>query len=704
MEVLLNYRKNLQKTINQFHMNINVKQSWLLALASVTIVACNSEHKEIEMVDPGINVTYVDTSVRPQDDFYRFVNGGWLDQAEIPADRSYWGGFAILRKETDEDVLEILSEAKESGQYSEGSDQSKALILFASQLDTNARTSAGIEPLRPDLEKIASIRNVKDLQTLLAKNPESISSPFFGLFVYSDPDDSNRNTAYIQSGNLGLPDRDYYVNEDASSQKIRSQYVDHMTRMFQFLGSDEASARMDAEKILAFETQLAKPRLTKEESRDFRNFNNPMSIGELTELVPAIDWAKYLDDLGVEDQLDTLIVMQPKYMKVLQDILAGADVDLWKTMIRWSTLNAAASLLTPEMEKANWDFYSKTLEGTEAQRPAEERALSTVNNTVGEAIGKIYVEKKFPPEAKAIAEKMIGNIIEAYKVRINNLEWMSDSTKAMAIEKLDNFTVKIGYPDKWEDYSAMEIKAGNSFYENMVAVSKWHFEDNLDKIGQPVDKTEWGMSPQTVNAYFNPFYNEIVFPAAILQPPFYNYQADAAVNYGGIGAVIGHEISHAFDDSGSRFDAGGNLNNWWTDKDLENFTERGKALADFYSGIEVLDSVYVNGEFTLGENIGDLGGILGAYDGLMRHFEENDRPGNIDGYSPEQRFFMSWATIWRGVRREESLRTQIKTDPHSPVHVRGYAPLQHVDSFYEAFNVQTGDSMYIAPENRVRIW
>ncbi len=372
--------------------------------------------------------------------------------------------------------------------------------------------------------------------------------------------------------------------------------------------------------------------------------------------------------------------------------------------MRWSTLNSATGMLTPEIDKANFDFYSTTLNGTKKQKPADERALQTVNGSVGEALGKLYVDEMFPPEAKQKAEAMIANVIAAYKDRINALAWMSDSTKVKAIEKLDKFTVKIGYPDKWKDYSSMEVKPGNTFYDNMVAVQTWNFKDNLEKIDEPVDRTEWGMSPQTVNAYFNPFNNEIVFPAAILQPPFYDYKADEAVNYGGIGAVIGHEISHAFDDSGARFDANGNLVNWWTDKDLENFTERGNKLAEQYSNVEVLDSVYINGKFTLGENIGDLGGVLGAYDGLQRFYKENGRPDNIDGLTPEQRFFMSWATVWRTKSRDEALRNQVKTDPHSPGMVRATQPLLNVDSFYEAFDIKEGDPMYLAPEDRVRIW
>ncbi len=485
---------------------------------------------------------------------------------------------------------------------------------------------------------------------------------------------------------------------------IRGQYVDHVTRMLQFLGDSEADARAQAETILAFETKLATPRLDKVASRDFRNFNNPRSMAQVQEMVPALQWEQAFKDLGVTKKMDTVIVMQPAYMEVVQATMAEGDLDTWKTVMRWATLNDAAGMLTTEIEKANWDFYRKTLNGSKSQKPADERALATVNGSVGEALGKLYVDEKFPPEAKAKAEKMIANVIEAYKVRIDSLKWMGDSTKIKAIEKLDKFTVKIGYPDKWKDYSAMEVNPENTYYDNMVAVADWNLKDNLADIDEPVDRTEWGMSPQTVNAYFNPFNNEIVFPAAILQPPFYDYLADDAVNYGGIGAVIGHEISHAFDDSGSRFDANGNLVNWWTESDLEQFTTRGNALAAQYDSVEVLDSVFINGHFTLGENIGDLGGLLGSYDGLQRHFEANGRPENIDGFTPEQRFFMSWATVWRTKQREESLRNQIKTDPHSPGRYRATEPLKNIDAFYEAFDIKEGDAMFVKDKDRVRIW
>ena len=677
-----------------------------LAVVAVGVASCQDK-KEVAIVDTeshGIILANMDTTVNPRDDFYSYVNGNWMKENESPGDETSWGGFNILRKSTTQNVLDILAKAKEGNKYGPETDQAKALMIYESNLDTVARDKAGIEPIKPALEKIAKMNSMEDFQKLISEDAVGVSQPFLGLAAFSNPSNSAMNSAYITPGSLGLPDRDFYTNTDPASEKIRQQYVAHITRMLQFLGDTEESAHKQAETILAFETKLAKPRLDKVASRDFRNFNNPRSIQELQKELPQIKWEEAFKGMGINKKIDTLIVMQPKYMETVNQIFSKPDFETWKTVMRWQTLNESADMLTTEIEKANWDFYQKTLQGTQKQKPANERALATVNGSVGEALGKLYVDEMFPPEAKEKAEAMIANVIAAYKDRIKALDWMSDSTKTKAIEKLDRFTVKVGYPDKWKDYSSMEVKEGNTYYDNMVAVQKWGLDYNLNKINEPVDRTEWGMSPQTVNAYFNPFNNEIVFPAAILQPPFYDYKADEAVNYGGMGAVIGHEISHAFDDSGSRFDANGNLANWWTDQDLANFTERGNMLADQYSSVEVLDSVFINGKFTLGENIGDLGGILGAYDGLQRFYAKNGRPENIDGFTPEQRFFMSWATVWRTKSREEALRNQIKTDPHSPGKVRATQPLVNVDAFYEAFGIKEGDKMYVAPENRVRIW
>ena len=680
--------------------------TFVVATLLLSATSCKQKEEpkeELAEVIPGISLDNMDTNVDPKQDFYNYVNGSWLKNNTIPEDEVSWGGFSVLRKSTRKDLLEIVSFAKESSAYAAGSDQKKALLLFDSEMDTLTRDSLGVGPILPSLKKIDEVKNMEELQHLMATD-YAVSAPFVGYGVSADLNNSTMNTMYISPGRLGLPDRDYYLNQDEKSKQIREQYKDFMVNMFDYVGVDSDQAKKNAEIVLALETKLAEPRMDKVERRDARKRNNPRTLAELQSMSPVFGWEKMFKDSGIEKEVDSVIVSELKYMDELNKIIKNTPFEDLKTVVKWSTLRGAAGSLSTDIERTSWDFYSKTLRGAKAQQPLNERALGTVTGSVGEALGKLYVEAKFPPEAKQKAELMIGNVIKAFQNRIQVLDWMSEETKTKAIEKLENLTVKIGYPDEWEDYSKLEIKEGNSLAENMEAVRKFRTEKNYSELYEPVDKGRWGMAPQTVNAYFNPRNNEIVFPAAILQPPFYNYQADEAVNYGGMGAVIGHEISHAFDDSGSRYDKDGNLKNWWTDGDLEEFTKRGNALADQYSKIEVLDSVFINGKFTLGENIGDLGGLLGAYDGLQLYFQENGRPENIDGFTPEQRFFMSWATVWRTLMRDDALRNQILTDPHSPGMYRAIQPLKNIDAFYSAFEIKEGDGMYLAPEERVRIW
>ncbi|NJC24533.1 M13 family metallopeptidase [Neolewinella antarctica] len=676
-----------------------------LAAASLLLNGCAKDTTattETAMI-PGIILENMDTTVNPREDFYGFVNGNWVKNTEIPEDRTSWGGFGVLRKATDADVLAIIADAQTSGKYAADTDQAKAIALYEAYLDTTKRNALGLEPLKQDLAQLDDVKTVADLQLIMQNLETSISIPLLGLSGFPDLNNSSVNAAYVGAGGFGLPDRDFYLDEDTKSQEIRAEYVKHVSRMLQMLGDEASVADASARRILDLEKQLAEPQLDKLQQRNPNNYNNPRSIAEFQEMLPALDVEALMAAFDLED-VDTVMVTELKYTAALNEFLQNTSIEDIKTLVRWSTINANTSRLTTEIDEANFEFYSKYLNGAKQQRPMDERALGLVSGSVGEALGQLYVDAKFPPEAKAKAELMIANIITAFQNRIEALDWMTEPTKQKAIEKLDKFTVKIAYPDEWEDYSNMLVSADKSYFENRKAVDKWNTEKNLSEIGQPVDKSEWGMAPQTVNAYFNPLNNEIVFPAAILQPPFYNYTADEAVNYGGIGAVIGHEISHAFDDQGSRFDGDGNLINWWQDEDLENFTARGKALADQYSAIEVMDSVTINGEFTLGENIGDLGGVLGAYDGLQLFYAENGRPENIDGYTPEQRFFMSWTTVWRTLQRDEALRNQVKTDPHSPGKVRATQPLVNIDAFYEAFDIQEGDGMWLAPEERVRIW
>lgn len=656
--------------------------------------------------EPGINVSYMNTQISPSQDFFQYVNGTWLNQTEIPSDRTTWGSFNELIKRTDKDAMSILKEASKNPKYKSNTDQGKAVNLFLTVLDTVGRNKAGISPLKPYLKKIDAIKNVADLQKYLVEMEPEGGSGFFGIYIGADEKNSSKNSVSLAVSQLGLSDKDYYTSDDKDSKEKRAKYELHVARMMQFIGESPEKAKQSAAEILAFETELSKPRLNRVESRDSRLQYNPMTVAELQKLTPAINWNAYFTGIGLA-KLDSVVVMEPRYMKALQTVFTENKVEQWKEYLKWDLLNTSASKLSTDIETANFDFYSKTLRGAKKELPREEKALQVVNRGIGEALGKLYVEKVFPAEAKTKALDMIHNVITAYQNRINNLAWMSKDTKAKAIEKLNKITIKVGYPDKWKDYSALEIKSvaeGGSYFSNSKNLSKWRFKKGIEKLNKPVDKTEWGMSPQTVNAYYNPSYNEIVFPAAILQPPFYNYQADEAVNYGGIGAVIGHEISHGFDDSGARYNADGNLVDWWTPEDLEQFTKLGSQLADQYSALEPLPGIHVDGKFTLGENIGDLGGINAAYDGLQLYLKAHGNPGLIDGFTPEQRFFISWATVWRTKTRDEAIKNQVKTDPHSPGMYRAYVPIQNVDAFYEAFGIKSGDKMFVTPEKRVKIW
>lgn len=673
----------------------------LSAMFSITAVQAQNAPKE-----PGINVSYMDTKISPSQDFFKYVNGTWLDKTEIPSDRTTWGSFNELIKRTDKDVMTVLKDASKNPKYKSNTDQGKAVNLFNTYLDSIGRNKRGIEPLKPYLKKIDAIKNIADVQKYLVEMEKEGNASFFGIYIGADDKNSSKNSVTLGPSGLGLPDKDYYTSEDKDSKEKRAKYELHLARMMQFIGESPEKAKQSAAEILALETELSQPRLNRVERRDSRLQYNPMTIADLQKITPAIKWNEYFTGLGIA-KLDSVIVSEPKYMTALQTVFTENKVAQWKEYLKWDLLNSAAGKLTTAIDNANFDFYSKTLRGAIKQLPAEERALNVVNGSVGEALGKLYVEKVFPAEAKTKAVDMIHNVITAYQNRINNLSWMSKDTKAKAIEKLNKITIKVGYPDKWKDYSALEIKSvaeGGSYFENAKNLSNWRFKKSVEKLSKPVDKTEWHMSPQTVNAYYNPSYNEIVFPAAILQPPFYNYQADEAVNYGGIGAVIGHEISHGFDDSGARYNADGNLVDWWTEEDLKQFTALGTDLANQYSALEPLPGVHVDGNFTLGENIGDLGGINAAYDGLQLYLKQNGNPGLIDGFTPEQRFFISWATVWRTKTRDEAIKNQVKTDPHSPGMYRAYVPIQNVDAFYKAFDIKKGDKMYVEPEKRVKIW
>ena len=680
----------------------------VVAVSFLGLTACKQDRPE----KVGIVLENMDRSVKPADDFFRHVNGTWLDNTEIPDDQTSWGGFNQLRKKTDADVLSILNKAIEESDFPKvndaqgneiDSDQEKAVNYYESIMDTVSRNKQGKAPILPFLAKVAEIKTKKDIENYITNMAPYGGGGFYGFAVFNDLKNSSMNAGYIFPGGLGLS-RDYYVDEKVKDKL--EKYQEFVAKMLQEFGDDNATASKNAAVIVDFETRLATPMMTKEESRDTRKMYNPMSVEELQKFVPVVNWKDYLTGIGVTD-IDKVILTDLGYFKAMNTIFNSSSVEDMKLLLRWNTINTSLSLLSTDLEKANWDFYSKEMRGAKKQRPRDERALANLNGAIGEALGKLYVEKMFPPEAKKKAKEMIDNVMLGFEARITQLPWMSEVTKEKALEKLHKLTVKIAYPDKWRDYSELQVKGirnGGTYFENAINVTKWNFNNDMAKLGKEVDRTEWGMSPQTVNAYFNPVNNEIVFPAAILQPPFYDYKADEAVNYGGIGAVIGHEISHCFDDSGARFDGDGNLKNWWTEEDSSKFKEVGGKLVKQYSDIVAIDSLHLNGEFTLGENIGDLGGVQAAYEGLQIFLNKNGRPENIDGFTPEQRFFLSWGTIWRTKMRDEALKNLIMTNPHAPGMYRAYMPLKNVDAFYAAFEVKEGDQMYLSPEERVRIW
>ncbi|MEX2567438.1 MAG: M13 family metallopeptidase [Cyclobacteriaceae bacterium] len=689
-------------------MKSTITTQWGHLVAVCLLLACtpDGENQKEEEVE-AINLAHMDSTIRPQDDFFLFVNGNWIKETEIPGDQGRWGSFHELREFNLDAVLTVLEKAKENPEaYPAGSDQRKAIDFYTIGLDSLLAEEKGMVPLQPWLDAIENIQDKASLQDYLEWQQPYGMGAFFGLGVNTDAKDSEKNALYLSQGGLGLPDRDYYVDDtNEKFKEIKAKYEQHIEKMFQLAGWNKEEAETAASQILELETRLARASKTRIEMRDAEGRYNKFTAEELNELTPSIDWLAYLREIKADTE--ELIVSTPKFMEELEDIITTMPLDAWKAYLSWKVIDRSASYLNHEMVKTNFDFYGRELQGTEEMRARWKRVLASTEAAAGEAIGILYTKEYFPQEAKDKALEMVDNILEAMGERIMNLEWMTDSTKNRAMEKLSTFSVKIGFPDEWKDYKGLEVNGDPetaSYIENVLNASQFRFEENLSKLDQPVDREEWFMTPQTVNAYYNPTWNEIVFPAGILQPPFYNYKADAAVNYGGIGAVIGHEISHGFDDQGSRYDAQGNLENWWQEEDLENFGERTGKLVHQFDQYEPLEDLRVKGALTLGENIGDLGGVLVAFDGLQKHLKENGRPEKIDGFTPEQRFFLSWATVWRTKSREEALRTQIQTDPHSPAQYRANGPLVNVDAFYKAFEVTEGDEMYIDPEDRVRIW
>ncbi|WP_267405179.1 MULTISPECIES: M13 family metallopeptidase [unclassified Chryseobacterium] len=657
--------------------------------------------RQEEVKEEGINLSYMDKSVRPQDDFFSYVNGNWVKTTQIPSDKASWGSFNALRENVDDASLEILSGIL-SESYPAGSEGQKIQNLYASFMDTNKRNADGLSPIKADLAKIDAIKNLNDLQKYLLDATKLGDNSFYGWRVGADLKDSKMNAVYLGGPDLGLG-RDYYQKVNEANTKTLAEYQSYVGKLFGVLGYKNAEA--SAKNVVDFEKQLGNYLLTLEQNRDANLRYNPKNVSELGGLVKNVNLAKYLKDAGVDT--NRVIIGELKYYQNMDQFITQKNLPLLKDYLKYHLINGNASNLDEKLEQIRFDFYSKYLQGQKEQRPMNKRGLSLVNGVLGEAFGKLYVEKYFTPEAKAQMEMYIQYILKSFKTHINDMDWMSPETKVKAQEKLSKFTVKIAYPDKWKDYTQLKVdapKEGATLYSNLQNVAAWQYQRSLDKVGKPVDKTEWGMTPQTVNAYYSGSNNEIVFPAAILQPPFYNPKADAAVNFGGIGAVIGHEISHGFDDSGSRFDGDGNLNNWWTDADRKNFDAKVGQLAAQYSAYEPVKGSFVNGKFTSGENIGDLGGVAVAYDALQMYLKDKGNPGLISGFTQDQRFFMSWATVWRTKATDQYMTNQVKTDPHSPGIYRAFGPLVNQDAFIKAFDIKPGDKMYKAPADRIKIW
>ena len=646
----------------------------------------------------GIEAENFNTSVKPGDDFFKYVNGKWLDETEIPADKSNYGSFTVLADEARENVKAII-EMSATGDFAKGTDEQKVGDLYKSYLDMEARNARGAGPLKPHFEDVNAISNHDELAVFFAKaNKYGVGMPF-GTTQFADMKNPNYYGIYAFQSGLGLPEREYYLKDDEKSENIRKKYVEHIATMFDLAGLPDGAAA--AETIMALETSMAEKHMKKEEVRNPSANYNKVALADLSGVMPKFNWDGFLAEAGFTE-LDGMILYMTSYMEALDDIIADTDIATWQTWLKWTLLNEAAGLLSEDLDKQNFAFYGKVLSGTEEQEEPWKRAVSTVNGTLGEVVGKVYVKNHFPPEAKARMEELVGNLVKAYEKSINELEWMGEETRAQALDKLSKFTPKIGYPDVWRDYSALEIEAGDLF-GNMERAALAEYQRRLDRQGGPVDRTEWGMTPPTVNAYYRPTGNEIVFPAAILQPPFFNLAADDAVNYGAIGAVIGHEIGHGFDDSGSQYDGDGMLRNWWTDQDRAEFEKRTGALVDQYNQFKPFDDLNVNGEFTLGENIGDLGGITIGLLAYKMSLDGKEAPV-IDGYTGIQRVFLGYGQIWRRKFRDEELRRRIATDPHSPGEYRANGSVRNVPEWYTAFNVQEGDALYLPPEERVKIW
>ncbi len=664
------------------------------------MITSGCTQKKTTYAQGGLDLSNIDTSALYGESFYKYATGGWQEANPIPDEHARYGSFDKLREENQVQIQSLIEELGKTDNPA-GSNAQKVGDLYMMGLDSVKLNSDGATPIIPQLEEIAAAKGKKDIIRLMAKISRFASNPFFGFSVGPDDKNSGMNIAHIYQSGISMGDRDYYLSEDSHSKMIREEYNKLINAQFRNAGYSEDAALRAAENVMKIETELAGAHITKEMRRQPELNYHKIAVASLNKTIAPFEWDLYFKEVGAEG-IDSLNVSQTEPVKRSIAIIESEPVDVLQDYLSWKVINSAAGYLSDDFVNANFEFYGRTLSGRQELRSRWRRSIDAVNGTMGEAVGQLYVKKYFPPEAKERMLNLVNNLKTALSERINQLEWMSEVTKVKAQEKLGTFIIKIGYPDKWKDYSTLEIKA-DSYWQNIVRASEFAYAEMIDDLGKPVDRTRWYMSPQTVNAYYNPTSNEICFPAGILQPPFFYIDGDDAINYGGIGVVIGHEMTHGFDDQGRKFDKDGNLADWWTAEDAQRFEERAKVLTDYFDNIVVLDTVHANGKFTLGENIADHGGLQVAHHAFQSTAQAQTGE-TIDGFMPSQRFFLSYANLWAGNIRDAEILRLTKIDPHSLGRWRVDGALPHIDAWYEAFGIEPSDPMYLPAEERASIW
>ncbi len=670
---------------------------WLAVLAAM-VTACNNKSKESKRT-VFFDKSGMDTTIKPGDNFFLYANGAWLKRTKIPASETGWGTFYILRDSNEANIHRILEDAALHDDTAGSIDQ-KVGDLYKSGLDTVAIDKLGYGPVKPLLAKITAVKDYKDLVKLAADGFKTGDGFLFGFYIYPDDKISTKNAAHFDQTGLNLPNRDYYFKTDSASKKILDGYVKYITRLFVLTGADAATAANKAAGILKLETAIAQSHLTPVQLRDPVKNYNKFTVADFQKQVPDVDLTDAFQRMGLKT--DTVLVGQPGYYKALDGLLKSQPITVWKDKAMFEALSNAAPSLSKDFRDANFDFFGKILSGQKVQKERWKLMAENVDNGLGELLGQLYVQRYFPPDAKKRMLDLVNNLQSVYKQRIENLDWMSPETKKRAIEKLAAFTKKIGYPDKWKKYDDVTISK-DAYYQNQESIAAHNYTEMINKVGKPVDRSEWGMTPPTIDAYNNASFNEIVFPAGILQFPFFDKDADDAINYGAIGVVIGHEMTHGFDDQGRQYDKDGNLKDWWTKEDAAKFKARVKVMIDQYNQFTVLGNLHVNGELTQGENLADIGGCMIAYQ-AFKNTPEGKSDTKIDGFTPDQRFFLSLSRVWQNKITDEAQRASISNNPHSPPMYRVVGPFSNMPEFYKAFNVKPGDKMYRDEKDRVKVW